>query len=221
NSHTITKTLCVNCSTTETPLWRRDADGNSICNACGLGQRTKKALRATSSTKSKNSIPTRPTASSSQTKSRPYKALTAHASRNPPANPILDSTIDDEHLPGTCPGDGFCNGTGGKECCQGCPAFNNHRLSSTNPISASDTRTPLSHKSSQVDTHKNADHSLPGTARKEWDSDTISPSSRTVEANLDGEEEPVLGATCCENCGTKTTPLWRRDGEGRVACNAC
>ena len=36
---------CFNCKTFKTPLWRRDPDGNTLCNACGLFQKLHGTMR--------------------------------------------------------------------------------------------------------------------------------------------------------------------------------
>ncbi|KAI8335360.1 iron transporter biosynthesis regulating transcription factor, partial [Chlamydoabsidia padenii] len=40
--------VCANCRTTTTPLWRRDDQGNTICNACGLYYKLHKVHRPVS-----------------------------------------------------------------------------------------------------------------------------------------------------------------------------
>ena len=59
-------------------------------------------------------------------------------------------------------------------------------------------------------------------ARVSWDFliiDLFNPyhlSMASFAAFADGNLQPV-----CQNCGTSTTPLWRRDELGSVLCNAC
>ncbi|GAA5994835.1 GATA-type transcription factor [Rhodotorula paludigena] len=246
--------VCTSCGTMTTPLWRRDPQGKSICNACGLYLKARRTHEQQAA-----GVATPPPAAPQAPKAAPspgpaqaprpggppaltpeqqqaqhaaqwvqYAAAAAAAGVLPPGYPPppalagrpqagpstlpalapapapvagpsnaaapapaapatqpVASRDNADPPPGSCPGGGVCNGSGGQTCCEGCPAFNNRIMYGTG---------------SGGNMHKRA---------------------KKKDGAGGDEEGGAVGVMECNNCGTRTTPLWRRDGEGQVACNAC
>ncbi|KAI7897615.1 uncharacterized protein BX663DRAFT_527698 [Cokeromyces recurvatus] len=143
NNYEVSATICFNCGTTTTPLWRRGPNGETICNACGLYLKARNTLRPpTMKRKVKNkqsntnttttiTTTTTTTTSSSSSSSLLTTENSIPSTENPPA--------------GSCPGGGQCNGTGGSASCKGCPAYNQHQVNRHTLICANcrTTTTPL------------------------------------------------------------------------------
>jgi uncharacterized Zn finger protein (UPF0148 family) len=180
-----------NCKTTQTPLWRRSPTGETVCNACGLYIKARNQQRPVNL---KRNTPSQPSVPVQQSPTPSAGANQNVSPGNLASSPRVATYVAaDQMASGTCPGGGRCNGTGGQQGCNGCPAFNN-RVSKTAKFALQQANA----------TSKPADGS----------NENGTPGSCSGSAS-------TSAIPACQNCGTTITPLWRRDDAGHIICNAC
>lgn len=201
--------LCSNCGTTQTPLWRRSPNGSTICNACGLYHKARNISRPTNLKRP----PSQPASAhgSDMDAQEPRRSLSPLANDGS-AQHSRSTYVSAGQIPtGSCPGGGHCNGTGGADGCNGCPAFNN-RVSKTTQVAVMSTPPAVVSNEQYEGDEGDVARTSP---------EDLSPRPSIAQDSVSINQNTTSLVLSCQNCGTTITPLWRRDESGRTICNAC
>lgn len=82
---------CVNCMQTQTPLWRKNAQGEPVCNACGLYAKLHQKARPAAMRKTKIQRRRRDWAAEQMQRQQQYQSATSSAASSP--QPIAPATM--------------------------------------------------------------------------------------------------------------------------------
>ncbi|KAJ1932818.1 GATA type transcriptional activator of nitrogen-regulated proteins, partial [Kickxella alabastrina] len=249
NSMSVGPMTCVNCGTTRTPLWRRDPRNRPICNKCGLYLKSYGKMRPLSLKRALKhnsdpiNTPVSVAAAASGCDCSSGGGCGGHSHRGDEDTCPGDGTCNGKGGGPSCDG---CPAYNQKHLPHTTRIISTN---GARRLTAAERAAAIANGAS-TDEHGNIIGLIPESAigpgrippnvaaaiaaaaaanasnlsrvisdgsvsASESGSMTAVPATATATATTSCER------AICFNCGTDYTPLWRRDADGNIACNAC